>query len=57
MEEISNIYCPDTKPYIKTLQGLSLTIQCVGGEFPFFFLSSNYIYRESSSTYNVHVVL
>ncbi|XP_060874397.1 major facilitator superfamily domain-containing protein 6-like isoform X3 [Metopolophium dirhodum] len=40
MEDISNIYHPETKPYIKTIQGLSLTIQCFGGEVPFFFLSN-----------------
>lgn len=43
LEDLSNIYHPETKPYIKTLQGLSLTIRCFGGEVPFFFLSSKYI--------------
>lgn len=41
MEDIANIYHPETKPWIKTLQGLSNTIQCWGGEVPFFFLSGN----------------
>ncbi|XP_022177883.1 major facilitator superfamily domain-containing protein 6-like [Myzus persicae] len=40
MEEIADIYHPETKPYIKTIQGVALSIQCFGGEFPFFFLSS-----------------
>ncbi|CAI6363529.1 unnamed protein product [Macrosiphum euphorbiae] len=45
MEDISNIYHPETKPYIKTIQGLSLTIQCFGGEVPLFFLSNFIIKR------------
>ncbi|XP_026813025.1 major facilitator superfamily domain-containing protein 6-A-like [Rhopalosiphum maidis] len=45
LEDLSNIYHPEMKPYIKTLQGLSLTIQCFGGEVPFFFLSKFIIKR------------
>lgn len=41
MEYLSDIYHPETKPFIKTLQGLSIFIQCTGGEIPLFFLSSN----------------
>ncbi|KAL5236076.1 hypothetical protein ACI65C_003486 [Semiaphis heraclei] len=47
MEDISNIYHPETKPYIKTIQGLSLTIQCIGGEVPFFILSNFILNRVS----------
>lgn len=42
LEELADIYHPEMKPYIKTIQGLALSIQCFGGEFPFFFLSGNY---------------
>ncbi|XP_022182057.1 major facilitator superfamily domain-containing protein 6-B-like isoform X2 [Myzus persicae] len=49
MEDISNIYHPETKPYIKTIQGFSLTIQCLGGEVPFFFLS-NFILKRIGHT-------
>ncbi|CAI6360488.1 unnamed protein product [Macrosiphum euphorbiae] len=45
IEDISNMYHPETKPYIKTIQGLSLTIQCFGGEVPLFFLSNFIIKR------------
>ncbi|KAL4092012.1 hypothetical protein QTP88_026595 [Uroleucon formosanum] len=40
LEDLSNLYHPEMKPYIRTIQGLSLTIQCFGGEVPFFFLSN-----------------
>ncbi|CAI6371734.1 unnamed protein product [Macrosiphum euphorbiae] len=39
-EELANLYHPETKPYIKTIQGLALSIECFLGDFPFFFLSS-----------------
>lgn len=40
LEELTNNYHPEIKPWIKTLQGLALIIQCIGGEVPSFFLSS-----------------
>eukprot|EP00102_Acyrthosiphon_pisum_P005260 XP_001949714.2 PREDICTED: major facilitator superfamily domain-containing protein 6-like [Acyrthosiphon pisum] len=45
LEDLSNLYHPEMKTYIKTIQGLSLTIQCFGGEVPFFFLSNFIIKR------------
>ncbi|VVC36477.1 Major facilitator superfamily domain,Major facilitator superfamily associated domain [Cinara cedri] len=45
MEDLSNIYHPETKPWIKTIQGFSLTVQCFGGEIPFFYLSGLIIKR------------
>lgn len=36
------MYHPETKSWIKTLQGLTLTVQCFGGEVPFFLLSSKF---------------
>lgn len=43
------------KPYIKTIQGLSLTIQCFGREVPFFFLTSKYIKRSVALSYILYV--
>ncbi|XP_022182048.1 major facilitator superfamily domain-containing protein 6-A-like isoform X2 [Myzus persicae] len=40
LEDLSKMYHPETIPNIKSLEGLTQTIQCVGGEVPFFFLSS-----------------
>jgi hypothetical protein len=40
LEDLANIYHPETKPWIKTIQGFSSTVQCCGGEIPFFLLSS-----------------
>ncbi|XP_060874398.1 major facilitator superfamily domain-containing protein 6-B-like [Metopolophium dirhodum] len=45
LEDLSKIYHPETIPYIKTLEGLTQTIQCFGGEVPFFFLSSYILKR------------
>ncbi|XP_050439925.1 major facilitator superfamily domain-containing protein 6-A-like, partial [Adelges cooleyi] len=40
LEDITNLYHPEYEPYIKTIQGLSQTIQCFLGEIPFYFVSS-----------------
>lgn len=40
LEDLANVYHPETKEWIKSIQGFTLTIQCFGGEVPFFFLSS-----------------
>ncbi|XP_050057858.1 major facilitator superfamily domain-containing protein 6-A-like isoform X2 [Aphis gossypii] len=45
MEDLSRMYHPETISYIKTLEGLTQTIQCFGGEVPFFFLSSYILKR------------
>ncbi|KAL4082823.1 hypothetical protein QTP88_029479 [Uroleucon formosanum] len=39
LEDLSTFYHPETKPWMKTLQGLATLIQCFGGEVPSFFLS------------------
>lgn len=39
LEDLSTFYHPETKSWIKTLQGLAILIQCFGGEVPSFFLS------------------
>ncbi|VVC33508.1 Hypothetical protein CINCED_3A015748 [Cinara cedri] len=55
LEDLSNIYHPETKPWIKTIQGLTLTIQCFGGNFPFFYLSS-FILKRVKAEYVVSSV-
>lgn len=42
LEDLSTLYHPETKSWMKTLQGLALLIQCFGGEVPSFILSSNW---------------
>lgn len=48
LEDLSRLYHPETISYIKTLEGLTQTIQCFGGEVPFFFLSSYILKRVDS---------
>jgi len=43
LEDLSTFYHPETKSWIKTLQGLAILIQCFGGEVPSFFLSGTVI--------------
>jgi len=45
MEDITNVYQSDKLPWIKTLQGLAIGIQCVLGEMPFLFFSGWVIKR------------
>lgn len=45
MEEITSKYHSDKLPWIKTLQGLAIGIQCIGGEMPLFFFSGWIIKR------------
>ncbi|XP_050431402.1 major facilitator superfamily domain-containing protein 6-A-like isoform X1 [Adelges cooleyi] len=40
LEDITNLHHPEYEPHIKTIQGLSQTIQCFLGEVPFYFVSS-----------------
>lgn len=39
MDDLATIYHPERKPMINSIQGFSLTIECLGGEVPFFYLS------------------
>ncbi|XP_014243816.1 major facilitator superfamily domain-containing protein 6 isoform X2 [Cimex lectularius] len=41
LEDLANSYSCETKNWIKTLEGLAMGIQCLGGELPFFFLSGS----------------
>lgn len=50
MEDLANIYHTETKPWIKTIQGFALVVQCYGGEVPFFFLSSNSNYYKKATS-------
>jgi len=43
LEDLSTFYHPETKYWMKTLQGLAILIQCFGGEVPSFFLSGKTI--------------
>lgn len=45
MEDITLKYQSDAQPRIKTLQGLAIGIQCIGGELPFLFFSGWIIKR------------
>ncbi|XP_025199984.1 major facilitator superfamily domain-containing protein 6-like [Melanaphis sacchari] len=50
IEDLSNIYHPEMKSWMKTLQGTALLIQCFGGEVPLFFLSSYILKRVNHMT-------
>ena len=39
LEDLADAHSCDNNSWIKTLQGLTMGIQCFGGELPFFFLS------------------
>lgn len=45
MEDITLMSQSDKQPWIKTLQGLTIGIQCIGGEMPFVFFSGHIIKR------------
>ncbi|XP_026806833.1 major facilitator superfamily domain-containing protein 6-B-like isoform X1 [Rhopalosiphum maidis] len=50
LEELSNVYHPEMKSWMKSLQGTALLIQCFGGEVPSFFLSSYILKRVNHMT-------
>ncbi|XP_050546793.1 uncharacterized protein LOC126908605 [Daktulosphaira vitifoliae] len=39
VDDLATIYHPERKSVLHTIKGLSLTIECLGGEVPFFYLS------------------
>ncbi|VVC36470.1 Major facilitator superfamily domain,Major facilitator superfamily associated domain [Cinara cedri] len=45
IEDLSIIYHPETKSWMKTLQGVALIIQCFAGEVPSFFVSGYILKR------------
>ncbi|XP_050435221.1 major facilitator superfamily domain-containing protein 6-like [Adelges cooleyi] len=45
LEDLIKMHHPENKPWIKTIQGLCLSVQCFGGEIPLFFSSSFIIRR------------
>lgn len=45
MEDLTLKYHSDSQSWTKTLQGLTLGIQCIGGEMPFLFFSGWIIHR------------
>ncbi|VVC36471.1 Major facilitator superfamily domain,Major facilitator superfamily associated domain [Cinara cedri] len=50
LEDLSDQYHPETKSQMKTLQGLSLIVQCFAGEVPSFFLSNYVLKRVNQMT-------
>ncbi|XP_060874149.1 major facilitator superfamily domain-containing protein 6-like [Metopolophium dirhodum] len=50
LEDLSNEFHPETKSWMKTLQGTSLLIQCFGGEVPSFLFSSYILKRVDHMT-------
>lgn len=39
IDDKAKAYSPDSEAWVTTLQGLAMSIQCLAGELPFFFLS------------------
>ncbi|XP_060874136.1 major facilitator superfamily domain-containing protein 6-A-like [Metopolophium dirhodum] len=50
LEDLSNEFHPETKSWMKTLQGTALLIQCFGGEVPSFLFSSYILKRVDHMT-------
>ncbi|KAL4085458.1 hypothetical protein QTP88_027316 [Uroleucon formosanum] len=50
LEDLSNEFHPETKSWMKTLQGISLVIKCFGGEVPSFLFSSYILKRVDHMT-------
>ncbi|XP_022177886.1 major facilitator superfamily domain-containing protein 6-A-like [Myzus persicae] len=50
LEDLANNFHPETKSWMKTLQGIALLIQCFGGEVPSFILSSYILKRVDHMT-------
>ncbi|CAI6362092.1 unnamed protein product [Macrosiphum euphorbiae] len=50
LEDLSNEFHPETKSWMKTLQGTALLIQCFGGEVPSFIFSSYILKRVDHMT-------
>jgi len=57
LEDLSNVYHPETKSWMKTLQGIALIIQCFGGEVPMFFLSSKFLLENYLTTLLIDFLL
>jgi len=43
VDDLATIYHPERKSMLSSIKGFSLTIECLGGEVPFFYLSGKYI--------------
>lgn len=39
VDDLATVYHPERKSILSSIQGFSLTIECLGGEVPFFYLS------------------
>jgi len=42
VDDLATIYHPERKSMLSSIEGFSLTIECLGGEVPFFYLSGKY---------------
>jgi len=42
VDDLATIYHPERKSMLISIEGFSLTIGCLGGEVPFFYLSGKY---------------
>ncbi|XP_025206111.1 major facilitator superfamily domain-containing protein 6-like [Melanaphis sacchari] len=45
IEDLANIYCQERLPWIKTIQGSSVTVQCCIGEIPIYIMSGYILKR------------
>uniref|UniRef100_A0A2S2QZL6 Major facilitator superfamily domain-containing protein 6-A n=1 Tax=Sipha flava TaxID=143950 RepID=A0A2S2QZL6_9HEMI len=50
VDDLATIYHPERKPILSSIKGISLTIECLGGEVPFFYLSGYLIKRTGHMT-------
>lgn len=56
LEDMAKEYSNNSKNWIKTLEGIVMAVQCLGGELPFFFLSG-WILKRIGHVYAMSLVL
>lgn len=42
VDDLATIYHPERKSILHSIKGFSISIECLGGEVPFFYLSGKY---------------
>jgi hypothetical protein len=47
VDDLATIYHPEQKSMLSLIAGFSLTINCLGGEVPFFYLSGKYKFNHN----------
>ncbi|XP_026813003.1 uncharacterized protein LOC113553710 isoform X2 [Rhopalosiphum maidis] len=50
LDDLATIYHPERKSILSSIEGFSLTIECLGGEVPFFYLSGHLLKRTGHMT-------